>query len=378
MNLQKADIPSSVATAMAARAGMLTTVHGIHSSLATRKSVATRDIRRTLLRGFETRDDMMTFDQATRDSAGAFLVGELERLDQKLHMPLAAITWERDIDLREDVSMADENSSFTNSSFSQTQGISGSNKAWAGKDSSAIVSLGLDIGKTILPLNIWAVQLSWTLPELASAEKLGRPVDQQKYEGMILKWDMDVDEQVYVGDSALGLFGMLNNSRLTNTGNAVNGNWATATPAQILQDVTSLMQSVWTGAAWAMVPGRLLVDPTSYSILVGSLISTAGNISVLEFIKANSLSNGANGKPLDIQPCKWLLGTNNGNARGVAATNSMFAYRKEERLIRFPLVPKQRTPLEWRDIRQLVTYFGRLGAVELVYPETAGLRSGLG
>lgn len=60
---------------------------------------------------------MFTFDNRTIDSAGAFLVGELERLDQELHMPLASVTWSRDIDLREDVSIADEVSSFTNSTF---------------------------------------------------------------------------------------------------------------------------------------------------------------------------------------------------------------------------------------------------------------------
>lgn len=31
---------------------------------------------------------MITFDQATVDSSGAFLIGELERLDQTLNLPL--------------------------------------------------------------------------------------------------------------------------------------------------------------------------------------------------------------------------------------------------------------------------------------------------
>lgn len=360
-----ATVNSAVATALAARRGRLTVVKGTNSDLRMRKSVPTRD-------GF------MTFDQATIDSSGAFLVGELERLDQRLHMPLAAVTWGRDIDLRTDVSMADEDSSFTNSMFASAQGVAGSNKAWAGKDSSAIVGVGLDIGKQIFPLNIWAVQLSWTLPELQSAQKLGRPVDQQKYEGMQLKYQMDTDEMVYVGDSALSLYGMFNTPLMTNTGNAVNGSWASASPAQILADVNSLLTSVYKGAAYAMIPDELRVSPTEYSILVSTLISTAGNISVLEFLKANSLCNGANGKPLNIQPCKWLLGTNNGNTLGVAATNSMYAYVKDPMRIRFPLVPLQRTPMEYRDIRQLVTYFGRLGCVEPVYPELLGLRSNLG
>ena len=46
-----------------------------------------------------------THDGRTVDSTGAFLVGELERLDLALHEPLAAVSWGRDIDLREDVTL---------------------------------------------------------------------------------------------------------------------------------------------------------------------------------------------------------------------------------------------------------------------------------
>lgn len=42
---------------------------------------------------------MITFDQATVDSSGAFLIGELERLDQGLNLPLVGYTWTRDIQL---------------------------------------------------------------------------------------------------------------------------------------------------------------------------------------------------------------------------------------------------------------------------------------
>jgi hypothetical protein len=363
-----ATVDGALATAYLAAIGQVNVVRGTNSSLPGKKRIKIR----TQDQGF------FTFDQATQDAAGVFLIGELERLDQRLHMPLAAVTWGRDIDLRQDVSMADEFSSFTNSTFSQPPGVAGSNIAWAGKDSNAIVGIGLDIGKTILPLNIWATQLSWTLPELASAQKLGRPIDQQKYEMMQLKYQMDVDQVVYVGDSAISTTGLFNQTGLTNTGNATNGSWATATPTQILADVDNLLYSVWKATGFAIIPDRLLVDPTSYGILVSTLVSTAGNISVLEFLKKNSLANANAGKELNIQPCKWLLGTNNGNTKGVAATNSMFAYVKDPMRVRMPLVPIQRTPMEYRDLRQLVTYFARIGAIEMVYPEVCGLRSNLG
>jgi len=325
-------------------------------------------------------DGLLTFDARTIDSAGAFLIGELERLDPRLHEPLAAVTWSRDIDLREDVSIADEFSAFTNSSFASPNGVSGSNKAWVGKDANAILGVSLDIGKTTTPLSLWAMQLGWTLPELESAQKLGRPVDQQKFAGMQLKYQMDIDEQVYIGDTALGLTGMLNQTLMSNTANAVTGAWTggTTTPAQILADVNELLNSVWAASGYAICPDRLLLPPLQYGYLVTTLVSTAGNISVLEFLRNNSLSNSINGRPLDIQPLKWLTGTTRGGqGPGAAGKDRMYAYSKDPMRIRFPLVPLQRTPLEYRDLRQLTTYFGRLGAVELVYPETVGARDGI-
>ena len=229
-----------------------------------------------------TRDALMTFDAATIDSSGSFLVGELERLDQTLHGPLASVTWSRDIQLREDVSIADEVSSFTNSSFAAAGGTSPNGKAWIGKDSIAITNIQLDIGKTAGPLTLWGMQVDWTIPELESAQKLGRPVDQQKYSGMQLKYNMDVDEQVYIGDPMLGFTGLVNNPGVFST-NAVFGNWENpaTTPKQMLDDVNALLNAVWAASAYASCPTELRLPPVEFSILVSRLISDAGNISVL-------------------------------------------------------------------------------------------------
>jgi len=328
-------------------------------------------------RRLQFRDGLLTFDAQTIDAAGAFLIGELERLDQRLHEPLASVTWSRDIDLREDVSIADEFSAFTNSSFAAAPGVQGSGKAWVGKDTSAITGISLDIGKTTSPLTLWAMQIGWTLPELESAQKLGRPVDQQKFAGMNLKYQMDIDEQVYIGDSALGLTGLINSTVGSNT-NAQTGTWSTATAQQTLDDINELLNAVWKNSGYAICPSKLLLPPVQYGLLVSRVVSSAGNISLMEYLKQNSLSNAINGKPLDIQPLKWLTGTNAGGVGpGASGKDRMVAYSQDQQRVRFPLVPLQRTPVEYRDLRQLTTYFGRLGAVEIVYGETLGYRDGI-
>lgn len=349
---------------------MRTSKHELAAEAAASLAAATRGGR-----VLQFKDGLMTFDAQTIDSSGVFLVGELERLDQRLHEPLAAVTWSRDIDLREDVSIADEFSSFTNSSFASANGVAGSGKSWVGKDANAIAGVSVDIGKTTSPLTLWALQLGWTIPELESAQKLGRPIDQQKFAALQLKYQMDTDEQVYIGDSALGLYGLVN-SPLVSVSNVVNGAsasplWSSKTPAEILADVNTVLSNGWTAAAYAVCPGKLLLDPVNYSRLASTLVSSAGNVSLLTYIRDNSLCNSINGRPLDIQPLKWLTG------RGTGGTNRMVAYTQAQDRVRFPMVPLQRTPLEYRDLRQLTTYFGRLGAVEFVYPETVVYADGL-
>lgn len=329
-----------------------------------------------------TRDAGLTFDRRTVDSTGAFLIGELERLDQTLHMPLVSVTWSRDIDLREDVSIADETSSFTNSSFAAAGGITPGGKAWIGKDANAISGVSLDIGKTANPLYLWGQEVSWTIPELESAAKLGRPVDAQKFEVMRLKHNMDTDEQVYIGDTTLGKTGLVNAASVTNVTNVANGAagsplWENKTPDEILADVNELLSSVWAASAWAVIPTELRLPPKKYSYLVSQKVSNAGNMSILQYLRDNNLA-AANGQKLNIQPLKWLNGAGSGGTQGDdTTTNRMVAYTKDPMRVRFPMTPLQRTPLEYRSLYQITTYFGRLGVLEVVYPETIGYRDGL-
>lgn len=324
---------------------------------------------------------MLTFDQMTIDSTGVFLIGELERLDQTLHDPLVAVSWGRDIDLREDVTIADEVSSFTNSTFASAGGLSPNGKAWISKDANAITGIGLDIGKTAHPLTLWGMELKFTIPELESAMKLGRPIDQQKYDGMQLKHQMDTDEQVYVGDPDLGFEGLLNSSAVT-AGNVADGaqgttQWNTKTPDEILADVNTLLSSTWQASGWAVIPSSLLLPPAQYGYLVSQKVSQAGNISILKFLEENNLCR-QNGTQLRIQPVKWLIGRGTGGTPGVLGTvDRMVAYTKDRNRVRFPMTLLSRTPLEYRSIYQITTYFGRLGVIEFVYPETVQYADGI-
>lgn len=339
-----------------------------------------------------TRDAMQTYDRRTIDSLGAFLIGELERLDQKLHDPLVSVTWSRDIDLREDVSIADDVSSFTNSTFAAPGGVIPNGKNWISQDGNVISGISADIGKTANPMTLWGMELKYTIPELEKSQKLGRPIDETKFRGMNLKHQMDIDEQVYIGDTQLGQFGLFNAdgysggmqvtnvTSVANSGTGSGTKWTTKTPELILADVNEMLTSVWAASGWAQIPTELRLPPAQYSYLVSNVLSvagTSGGVSILKFLQENNLAN-QNGQKLNIQPVKWLIGAGAGGTPGVLGTvDRMVGYTKDMDRVRFPMVPLQRTPLEYRSLFQITTYFGRLGVVEIVYPETVGYRDGL-
>ncbi len=324
----------------------------------------------------------------TVDSTGAFLVGELERLDMTMHEPLADVTWSRDIDLREDVTIADEVSSFTLSTFGSAGSLGtgngiGNGKAWIGKTTDQMTGVSADIAKIPHQLLPWGMELKYTILELESAAKLGRPVDQQKYEGLQLKHQMDTDEQVYIGDTTVGATGLINNSLVTNVQNLAAGasgstNWSKKTPDEILADVNVMITSVWQASAWSVMPNRMLLPPAQFGYISTQKVSSAGNVSILKYIQDNNILTSSGRGKLEILPVKWAIGAGVGGTIGTLGTvDRAVLYTKDKKRVRFPMTMLQRTPVQYDSIYHKTTYFCRLGQVEVVYPETIGYFDGL-
>ena len=122
--------------------------------------------------------------------------------------------------------------------------------------------MNVDIGKDGNPLNLWGMELGWTVVELAAAQQVGRPIDTQKYDGMQLKWQMDNDEQVYIGDDALGLKGLANLIGVTL--NNAPKTWANSTNDEILDSVNSILSNAWAASGYSVVPSDLRIPPEQY------------------------------------------------------------------------------------------------------------------
>lgn len=305
----------------------------------------------------------MRFTDAEISSTGAFLVGELERLDQELYAPLADFTWSRDIDLREDVTIADEVTSFMLANYAGGFGsIGGSGKSWIKGMDTTPARVSVETSKVTTPLTPWGMEVSYSIFELQKAMQVGRPIDVQKYDAMKFKHQLDIDQQVYMGDEGIGVKGLLNNDAVVEKANLGSVNVKTMSAEDAVNLFNTVLESSWKATQYIRIPDTILIPPALFAALASKQLPNVDK-NVLEYVLQNNIAV-SNGGKLTIRPVKWLNDSsiNSGNGR-------LVAYTKARDVVRFPLVQLQSMAPQFRDFMQSVPYYGALGGVEFVRPE---------
>ncbi len=317
----------------------------------------------------------------TKDSALSYFVNQLDNLDKRLYMPLVSVSWSRDIKLRSGITMSNESTSFIQSQFGgagslgNSSGNAGGNMPFISPETTAIPGVSIDGTRTVLPLRLLAREISFTSVELERSQLLGQSIDAQKTNALNELYQMNTDQMVYIGSTQVGATGLLNNASVTSgsVANGVGGSplWINKTPDEILKDVNTLIESAWSAAGFAVCPSDLLLPPAQFAYISSQKVSSAGNVSILKFLKENSIALEINGKALNIQPVKWLTG------RGSGSTDRMVAYTNDESRVRFPMVPIRRETAYYQGIRFTAPYLWAFGVMEFVYPETVQYADGI-
>jgi hypothetical protein len=164
-----------------------------------------------------------------------------------------------------------------------------------------------------------------------------------------------------------GAKGLLNLTQVTPTNAAKT--WATSTADEIRASINAGTERV--GQLGLLHGADGPADPAGAVLLLAPSSSSAGNQSLLTYLETNTIAYHQNGRPLNIRPVKWAKG------RGVSNSDRMVFYTNDKKYVRFPMVPLMSVPIQYRGLYQLVTYYGKLGAVEPVYPETLAYVDGI-
>lgn len=330
-----------------------------------------------------TRDQFMTFDQATFDSAGAFLVSQLEKLDPKVHEPLVAVTWARDIELRPDIQISDEWSSFTTTAWGVAGSPdSGQGISYASGSATNLATPQIDIEKEAHPLTPWALAVQYSVLDLERSRRLGTPIDAQKLTVLNTKHQMDVDQLVYIGDPLRTSTGLINSSKVTPSnvpnGAAASPLWSLKTPTEILADFNAAIYAAWSASAFAVIPSKFLIAPKPFGYIASTVVSSAGNRTILDFLLDNNILTAERGVRLDIKSCKWLdKNYINGPGQAAATYDRMICYAQDVDVVRYAMAPLMPLAPQPNGMYIVVPYVGLVGEVEVVRPQPFAYRDAI-
>ncbi|MHB9004717.1 MAG: DUF2184 domain-containing protein [Coriobacteriia bacterium] len=307
---------------------------------------------------------MMTMDAATAGGM-AFLVGELEKRDPKVREPLTSVTWARDIVAKTGGGWVE----FT-STMNVSYATAGPNEnGIIGGESNAIPVMQADIGKDIYKVFTWANILKIPFVDQAKLQNIGRSLDDILDKGLRLNYNKTVDRNVYTGLPGTGTTGLVNDANVTAGSVAVglSGStlWANKTPDEILNDINQVMVAGWAASEYDLsgMPNHILIPPSQYAMMVSIKVSTAGNISILQFLLENNIGRNQ-GVDLQIFPSRWCIGA------GAGGTDRMVAYANDEDKLYFDMpVPLSRimTQPVVQDVAYLTAYAAQIGVVKYLY-----------
>lgn len=326
------------------------------------------------------------------DSASNFLIGQTEVFDPTINEPLTSVEFWDNITC-ETVPFGADSTSFVNSTIaggetSDPQGI-----AFSGSARTDIGAVTVENVKSLVPVEGWAHSVSFDVFEIARAQMAGFPLETQKLSALQLLWQKNVDICVHLGAKRMGTYGLLNNTALTpltaSTKAATGTRWVVngalhATPDEIRADVNALERAAWIASGYSVAATDLLLDPVSWGILNATLASNAGTMNLIQWLSEMSICRGMNGKPLNIRPSKFLLGTTaasetgsptvpfnaTGSDQASAGTASRaVAYSNERRYVRFRWAPPYALTQQFMGTNFVIPYVGKIGGIENVYSD---------
>jgi len=210
-----------------------------------------------------------------------------------------------------------------------------------------------------------------SLQEVNRASRMGLPLDSKKADGARKVAEKFIYDKVIRGSTVKNFTGLINNAGVP-TANAPTGSWGTATPAQILADVNTVLTDVITNSGETAMPNALLLPTSKFLFMNNTQLTNTGD-SLLTFIKENNSYTAITNQPLDIRPSRELA------TAGASGTARMVAYEKDPGNLEFFLpglfefLPEFPTSsMSWR-----IDGIANVGQLEIYRPKTMSYRDGI-
>lgn len=320
---------------------------------------------------------MVTMDAAGIASGQAFLVSELEKRDTLVRTPLTSFTYGRDLPIRVGGGW-DEFVSAMSVNYGVTGGSGEGLVNAAGADGIPTVQANFEKGTFKTHLVSAATRVMWI--DMQRGNMTGRNMDTLLRDGLRLAYDKHMDQNAYVGFTAYGTTGLINNANVTTTQAALNAGgtsraWADKTADEILDDINTAILDAWEAAEYDLdaVPNHIILPYEQFNYIATTKVSALAEKTILTFLLENNVAK-QNGSDLFIGATKWCKGA------GTSSADRMVVYCNKERYVAMdelvPLTRAMTTP-NTEHFCYDTAYAANVSEVEIFYDQTIAYVDGI-
>lgn len=225
----------------------------------------------------------------------------------------------------------------------------------------------IDASISYIPVNYAGNSYGYSLEELRKAAAMRIPLDAAKAR-IAYRGARQFQQQIaFFGDASRNMYGLFNHPNVPLDNSTIN--WNTATGAEMVAALNSLLIKVWNQSQTRHVANTLLLPTNIWSIISSKRMDSGTDTTVLEFFRRNNNSTGVTGQPLDIRAVLWL------NDAGTAGAPRMMAYeRNEDNLTMRMPIPWRSLPPQATALRLEIPAEFKISGVEFRYPLSAAYR----
>jgi hypothetical protein len=230
------------------------------------------------------------------------------------------------------------------------------------------------------PVELAAIGYAWNIEEISQASYLGINLGTEKGEAARRVAEEMIDAIAITGDTQKGFEGLVNNSNV-NAAAAADGastfsDWPRKTPAEILFDVNDAVSDVQIDSNTVETANTLLLPYARFNYIASTLLGTASDTTILQFLRENNVYTATTRQELDIRAVRGL---ETAGAGGLDSTMRMVAYRKDPGVVKMHIPMPFRFLPVWQDgpLHFEVPGIFRVGGVDVRRPGAFRYRDGI-
>ncbi|WP_122593273.1 DUF2184 domain-containing protein [Pseudomonas viridiflava] len=242
---------------------------------------------------------------------------------------------------------------------------------WINGNSDDIPRAGSERSKLETSVFTAGIGYGYGLEEISQAQMLGIPLQADDAAAARRAYEEMVDNVALRGDARKGFQGLISNSAVT-ANTVPTGNWATATPQQMIADINATLMPSYAGTQYTSIADTLLLPFEKLQQLAQTVMPNT-TMTVLQFVMQSNIYTQTTGRPLMIRGIYGLL------TAGAAGSARMVGYRRDPSVLKLHIPMPHRFlpvyqagPLRWE-----VPGIFRLGGLDIRLPQSVKYGDGI-